>query len=338
MQGTVLHAPGDVRYEQRPDPTILEPTDAVVRTVVTCVCGSDLWPYRGIDDVTGARAIGHEYCGIVERVGEEVRNVRPGQFVIGGFGASDNTCPHCLAGFQSHCVRGRATTGCQSELIRIPLAEGTLVATPEMPSDDLVPSLLSLSDVMSTGWHAAVSAGVEPGMTVAVVGDGAVGLSGVLAAAQLGAERLIAMSRHESRQKLAVEFGATDIVTERGADGAAAVMKLTDGVGADAVLECVGTDESMLQALDSVRPGGVVGCVGVPHGVELPARDMFFRNIGIRGGPAPVRQYLPDLLDRVWNRKIEPGKVFDLELPLGQVADAYRAMDERRAIKVLLRP
>lgn len=252
--------------------------------------------------------------------------------------ASDNTCPNCRAGIQTACLNVRGYDGCQSELIRVPWADGTLVATPEQPADDLIPSLLALSDVMGTGWHAAVSAGVKPGMTVAVVGDGAVGLCGVLAASQLGADRIIAMSRHASRQHLAMDFGATDIVDERGDDGIARIKKLTDGIGADAVLECVGTGESMLQALRSTRAGGVVGCVGVPHGVEIPAREMFFANVGLRGGPAPVRQFLPDLLDRVWRRRIDPGKVFDMTLPLDQVADGYRAMDERRAIKVLLRP
>ena len=338
MRGAILHAPGDVRCEERTEPTILEPTDAIVRTVAICVCGSDLWPYRGIDAVNQARPIGHEYCGVVEQVGEAVSAVQPGQFVIGGFSASDNTCPHCRAGMHISCEQSTGYDGCQSELIRIPLADGTLVATPEQPSEELVPSLLALSDVMATGWHAAVSAGVRPGMTVAVVGDGAVGLSGVLAASQLGADRVIAMSRHAQRQQLAEGFGATDIVSERGEDGVARIKDLTDGVGADAVLECVGTGESVVQALRSTRPGGMVGWVGAPHGVEVSLGDTFWQNVGVRGGPAPVRNYLPDLLDRVWNGRIEPGKVFDLELPLDQVAEAYRAMDERRAIKVLLRP
>ena len=338
MRGAILHAPGDVRYEERPDPVIIKPTDAIVRTVATCICGSDLWPYRGIDEVTQPWAIGHEYCGIVEQVGSAVTSVKPGQFVIGGFVASDNTCPNCRAGVQTSCLQGTGYDGCQSELIRIPLADGTLVATPKLPPEDLIPSLLTLSDVMSTGWHAAVSAGVMPGMTVAVVGDGAVGLCGVLAASQLGAERVIAMSRHQPRQQLARDFGATDIVAERGDEGIARIKELTDGVGADAVLECVGTGESMLQALRSTRPGGMVGWVGAPHGVEVPIQDLFWPNVGLRGGPAPVRHYLPDLLDRVWNRRIDPGKVFDMVLPLEQVAAGYRAMDERRAIKVLLRP
>ena len=327
-----------MRYEERPDPVIAESTDAIVRTLATSVCGSDLWPYRGVDQVTRTWAIGHEYCGIVEQVGDAITAVQPGQFVVGGFLASDNTCPNCRAGFQSHCRQSTGYDGCQSELIRIPLADGTLVAAPEQPPDDLIPSVLTLSDVMATGWHAAVSAGVEPGMTVAVVGDGAVGLCGVLAASQLGADRVIAMSRHRPRQQLAREFGATDIVTERGEEGIARIMESTNGVGADAVLECVGTGESTLQALRSIRPGGMVGWVGVPHGVDLSMRDLFWRNVGVRGGPAPVRRYLPGLLDLVWNRKIDPGKVFDLVLPLEQVAEGYRAMDERRAIKVLLRP
>ncbi len=338
MRGTILHAPGDVRFEERPDPVIKEPSDAIVRTVAACVCGSDLWPYRGFNEFSEPWAIGHEYCGIVEEVGDSVTSVRPGQFVIGGFMASDNTCPNCRAGFQTSCQNVTGYDGCQSEYIRIPMADGTLVATPDQPADDLIPSLLTLSDVMATGWFAAVSSGVQPGMTVAVVGDGAVGLCGVLAAAEMGAERVIAMSRYETRQQLAKEFGATEIVVERGDEGIARIKDLTDGIGADAVLECVGTNDSMLQALRSIRPGGIVGYVGSPHGVELPVKEMFFSHVGLRGGPAPVREFLPDLLDRVWSGRIDPGKVFDAELPLEQVADAYRAMDQREAIKVLLRP
>ena len=338
MRGTILYGPGDVRVEDRPDPVIQQPTDAVIRTVATCVCGSDLWPYRGIDPVKRPRAYGHEYVGIVEEVGAAVSKVRPGQFVVGGFYASDGTCPHCQAGFPFSCVQSTPFDGCQSELIRIPLADGTLVATPEQPAPDLVPSLLALSDVMSTGWHAAVTAGVRPGMTVAVVGDGAVGLCAVLAARELGAERIIAMSRHEPRQAIATEFGATDIVAERGDDGVAAVTELTGGIGADAVCEAVGTTESINQAVQIIRPGGMVGVVGLPHDADLPVPRMFFRNVGFKGGPASVPAYLPDLMPRVWDRRIEPGRVFDLELPLEKVAEAYQAMDERRAIKVLLRP
>jgi threonine dehydrogenase-like Zn-dependent dehydrogenase len=333
-----MYGAGDVRFEQRPEPAIIEPTDAVIRTVAACICGSDLWRYRGIDPVPRPTPIGHEYCGIVEEVGSAVASVRPGQFVVGGFLASDNTCPTCRYGVQSNCAQVRGYDGCQAEAIRIPLADGTLVAMPEQPPEELIPGLLALSDVMATGWHAAVSAGVGPGMTAAVVGDGAVGLCGVLAASALGAARVIAMSRHASRQELARAFGATDIVAERGDEGIARIRELTEGVGADAVLECVGTGESALQALRSTRPGGMVGWVGAPHGVEFSIQDSFWRNVGVRGGPAPVRKYLPELMERVWSRRIDPGRVFDLTLPLAQVAEGYRAMDERRAIKVLLRP
>lgn len=338
MRGTILYGAGDVRVEDRPDPVIQEPTDAIVRTVATCVCGSDLWPFRGIDKVRRPRAYGHEYVGVVEEVGSAVSTVRPGQFVVGGFYASDGTCPHCQAGFPFSCINSTPYDGCQSELIRIPWADGTLVAAPEQPRAELVPSLLALSDVMSTGWHSAMLARVQPGMTVAVVGDGAVGLCAVLAARELGAGRIIAMSRHAPRQAIATEFGATDIVAERGEEGVAAVMDLTDGVGADAVCEAVGTSDSMEQAVRVARPGGMVGVVGVPHSVELPVSQMFFRNVGFQGGPASVPAYLPDLMSRVWDGRIAPGKVFDLELPLEQAPEAYRAMDERRAIKVLLRP
>jgi len=282
--------------------------------------------------------MGHEYCGIVEEVGSAVVSVRPGQFVIGSFFASDNTCPNCHAGYQSSCRHRELVAGAQAPLLRVPLADGTLVATPDIPSDDLIPSLLAVSDVLGTGWFAADAAGVRPGMTVAVVGDGAVGLLGVLAAKQMGAERIAAMSRHEKRQKLAQEFGATDIVTERGDEGVARIKDLTDGIGADAVLECVGTQESMMQAIRSTRAGGSVGYVGVPHGVELNGEELFYSHVRLHGGPAPVRRFLPELIDRVWNRRINPGKVFDLTLPLDRVAEGYRAMDERRAIKTLLLP
>ena len=337
MRGAVLHAPGDVRLEEIDDPEITEPTDAIIRISATCVCGSDLWDYRGINPVTRPAPIGHEYCGIVEETGSGVMSVKPGQFVIGSFFASDNTCPNCRAGFQSSCQHREFVGGAQAERLRVPLADGTLVATPEPPDEDLIPSLLALSDVMGTGWFAAVAANVQPGMTVAVVGDGAVGLLGVLSAVRLGAERVIAMSRHEPRQKLAHEFGATDIVTERGDEGVARIRDMTAGIGADAVLECVGTGESMTQALRSTRPGGFVGYVGVPHGVNLPGEELFYSHVGLRGGPAPVRRFLPELIAQVWDGRIDPGKVFDLTLPLDQVAEAYRAMDERRAIKTLFR-
>ena len=347
MKATILHAPRDIRVEEVPDPSIVAPTDALVRVTAACVCGSDLWPYRGINEVKEPTRIGHEFVGIVEEIGTEVSTVRPGDFVIAPFMYSDNTCPHCLAGIQSACSTGGfwggqdrdgvMVDGGQGEYARVPLADGTLVATPEVPSDDLVPSLLTLSDVMGTGWHAAVAAGVEKGDTVVVVGDGAVGLCGVLAAAQLGACRIVAMSRHESRQKIAAQFGATDIVEARGDDAVSAVKDVTDGVGADAVLECVGTGEAMTTAIQSTRPGATVGYVGVPHGVELPVRSMFSRNVGVAGGIAPVRAYLPMLRDLVLAGDIDPGVVFDLQVPLTDAAEAYAAMDERRTIKSLIR-
>jgi threonine dehydrogenase-like Zn-dependent dehydrogenase len=340
MRGVILHAPGDVRAEHREDPNIEQPTDAIIRLAATCVCGSDLWPYRGIEAVDGPAPMGHEYVGIVEEVGGDVLTVRPGQFVIGSFFASDNTCEICQAGYQSSCVHRvpMGSIGTQAELARVPLADGTLVATPEVPSCDLVPSLLAASDVLGTGWFGAVAADVQPGKTVAVVGDGAVGLLSVLAARQFGAERIIAMSRHEPRQKLALEFGATDIVTERGDEGVAAVKELTNGLGAHSVIEAVGTQESIMQAIRSARPGGHVGYVGVAHGVELPGEELFFSHVHLHGGPAPVRHFLPDLIGLICDRAIHPGRVFDLTLPLVQAAEGYRAMDERRAVKTLLRP
>jgi threonine dehydrogenase-like Zn-dependent dehydrogenase len=340
MRGAILHAPRDVRVEQREDPKIEQPTDAVIRLAATCVCGSDLWPYRGIEPVDGPAPMGHEYAGIVEEAGRDVRTIKPGQFVIGSFFASDNTCEICRAGYQSSCLHREpmGAIGTQAELARIPLADGTLVATPDVPSDDLVPSLLAASDVLGTGWFGAAAANVQPGKTAAVVGDGAVGLLAVLAARQLGAERIIAMSRHEPRQKLALEFGATDIVTERGDDGVTAIKELTGGLGAYSVIEAVGTQESMMQALRSTRPGGHVGYVGVAHDVQLPGQELFFSHVHLHGGPAPVRRLLPDLINLIMRGEIDPGRVFDLELPLTEAAEGYRAMDERRAIKTLLHP
>ena len=338
MKGAVLYSPRDVRFEDRADPIILKPTDAVIRIAATCVCGSDLWPYRGAQPIKQPAPMGHEYCGIVEEVGSGVKSVKPGQFVIGSFFASDNTCPHCHHGYQTSCQQREAVVGAQAPFLRVPLADGTLVPTTDLPSDDLIPSLLALSDVMGTGWFAADAACVRPGSTIAVVGDGAVGLLAVLSARQMGAERIIAMSRQGARQKLAREFGATDIVTERGDAGVARIMELTNGVGADSVLECVGTPESMTQAICATRPGGCLSYVGVPHGVELDGAALFFTHVRRHGGPAPVRRYLPDLIDLVLRGEIDPGKVFDLTLPLDQVAQGYRAMDERRAIKTLLQP
>jgi len=335
-----MHAPGDVRVEDREYPAIAAPSDAIIRLAATCVCGSDLWPYRGIEPVDEPRPMGHEYVGIVEEVGDEVNSIKPGQFVIGSFFASDNTCEICRAGYQTSCVHREpaAPGGAQAQYLRVPLADGTLVATPDVPSADLIPSFLAASDVLGTGWFGAAAAQAGPGKTVAVVGDGAVGLLAVLAAKQLGAERIIAMSRHESRQKLALEYGATDIVTERGDKGVARIKELTGGLGAHSVVEAVGTQESMMQAIRSTRPGGHVGYVGVSHGVALDGQDLFFSHVHLHGGPAPVRQYLPTLIELIWSRSIDPGKVFDLELPLDEAAEAYRAMDERRAIKVLLQP
>ncbi|NUP49786.1 MAG: zinc-dependent alcohol dehydrogenase family protein [Catenulispora sp.] len=337
MRGVVMHAPGDVRVEQRDDPKIVEPTDAVIRMSASCVCGSDLWPYRGTDGLPAPTPMGHEYAGIVEEVGADVRTIRPGQFVIGSFFASDNTCEICRAGYQSACVHRQPVRGAQAQYQRVPLADGTLVATPEVPDADLVPDYLAASDVLGTGWFGATAAQAGPGKTVAVVGDGAVGLLAVLAARQLGAERIIAMSRHEPRQKLALEFGATDIVTERGEEGVARIKELTNGLGAHSVIEAVGTQQSMAQALGSTRPGGHVGYVGVSHDVALDGRALFYSHVHLHGGPAPVRQYLPQLIKLIGDRTIEPGKVFDLEVPLEQAAEGYKAMDERRAIKTLLR-
>lgn len=337
MRGVVMHAPGDVRVEEREKPTITRPTDAVIRIAATCICGSDLWPYRGANEVDHD-PMGHEYVGVVEEIGAEVQTLKVGDFVVGSFMASDNTCEICQAGYQSRCVHvvpmGRY--GTQAEYALIPHADGTLVVTPGQPDADLIPSLLAASDVLGTGWFAAVAAEVGPGKTVAVVGDGAVGLLGILAARELGAERIIAMSRHTDRQALAREFGATDIVSERGDAGVARIKELTNGLGAHSVIEAVGTQESMMQAIRSTRPGGHVGYVGVSHDVALPGDELFFSGVHLHGGPAPVRRFLPELIQLIWDRKIDPGKVFDLTLPLEEAAEGYRAMDERRATKVLL--
>jgi hypothetical protein len=345
----LIHGPRDIRVENVPDPQVRLPGDAVVRVVAACVCGSDLWPYRGVTETDEPHRIGHEFVGVVEDIGSEVESLRVGDFVIAPFALSDNTCVHCRNGVHTSCVHGAWWGGedehglpidaGQGEAVRVPMADGTLVPTPGLPDDAMVPSLLTLSDVMGTGHHAARAAGVGPGTSVVVVGDGAVGLCAVLAARRLGAERVIAMSRHADRQAVAREFGATDIVEERGDEGVARVSDLLGGSGADAVLECVGTKESMQQALDAARPGGRVGYVGVPAGgAELPIRQLFSTNVSVGGGVAPVRAYLDELLKDVLSGAIEPGRVFDLELPLEQVVDAYAAMDERRSIKTLLRP
>ena len=340
MRGAVIHAPGDVRFEDRADPKLEQPTDAIIRMSATCVCGSDLWDYRGINPVTQPTPMGHEYVGIVEETGSDVTTIKPGQFVIGSFFASDNTCEICRAGYQTSCLHREyvGANGAQAQYLRVPLADGTLVATPDVPDAKLVPSLLAASDVLGTGWFGAVAADVQPGKTVAVVGDGAVGLLAVLAAQQLGADQIIAFSRHEPRQRLARQFGATDIVTERGDDGVARIKDLTNGLGAHSVIEAVGTQQSIMQAIRSTRPGGHVGYVGVSHDVSLPCQELFYSHAHLHGGPAPVRRFLPDLINRIWTQQIDPGKVFDLTLPLDQVAEGYKAMDERRAIKTLLEP
>lgn len=349
MRATVLYGPGDVRIEEVADPQLCADTDAIVRVVAACVCGSDLWSYRGITPITGPRRMGHEFVGVVESVGASVASIRPGDFVIAPFYYCDMTCVHCRNGVSTSCINGGwwgtpdrsggRVDGGQGEKVRVPLADGTLVATPSYPNDDLIPSLLSLTDVMCTGHHAAVSAGVGPGRSVVVVGDGAVGLCGVAAAQRLGASRIVAMSRHESRQNLAREFGATDTVAERGDAGVNAIIDIFDGIGPDCALEAVGTRESMDQAIRTVRPGGKIGYVGVPSaGAELGIQTLFGKNISVSGGVAPVRNYLDDLLVDVWSGAITPGRVFDAELPLADVAEAYAAMDERRSIKVLLRP
>ena len=332
-----MYAPGDVRVEDRENPTILEPTDAIIKLAASCICGSDLWPYRGAEPVQDA-PMGHEYAGVVTEIGADVKNIKVGDFVVGSFFTSDNTCEFCQAGYQSHCVHRTlmGTIGTQAEYARVPQADGTLVATPGQPDVDLIPSLLAASDVLGTGWFAAVAAEAGPGKTVVVVGDGAVGLLGVLAARELGAERVIAMSRHADRQELARKFGATDIVEERGDEGVARIKQLTGGLGAHSVIEAVGTQEAMMQAIHSTRPGGHVGFVGVSHDVSIAGDELFMAGVHIHGGPAPVRRFLPELVQLIWDRKIDPGKVFDLTLPLEQAAEGYQAMDERTATKVLL--
>ncbi len=341
MRAAVFNGPGSVEVADRPDPVIVDPTDAIVRVVLACVCGSDLWYWRGQSE-HAVGSIGHEFIGTVEEVGAQVGSVSVGDLVIAPFIFSDMSCPHCLNGSTISCVRGGnfgngVVDGGQGEAVRVPLAGSTLVAVPGSGHpDETLKSFLALSDVMATGHHAAVSAGVKPGDTVAVVGDGAVGLCAVLASKRLGAERVIALSRQPERQKLALEFGASDIVEVRGDGANQAVMELTRGIGADAALECVGTAESIATAAAIARPGSVVGIVGVPHG-EVPFVGTFFRNVGWRGGPAPARIYIPDLLADVLSGSINPGLVFDYETDLDHIADAYRVMDERRAIKSLIR-
>ena len=338
MRATTIHAPRDIRVSEVPDPEITSPTDAIVKVTAGCICGSDLWPYRGENEIKAGSTIGHECVGVVEEVGSDVTSFRPGDFVIVPFDHCDNTCAHCRAGVQSACENLGFTVSGQAEYALVTQAEGSLVKTEGMPDDSMIRSLLTLSDVMATGWHAAVAAGVREGGTAVVVGDGAVGLCGVLAASVMGAEKVVVMSRHEPRQRIARNFGATHVVAERGDAGEEAIREITGGVGADAVLECVGTDQAIKTAFAIARPGSTVGFVGVPHGVELPVRRMFQRNVGLAGGMAPVRAYLPELLKLVLDGTIDPGQVFDTTLPLDEVADGYRAMDERRSIKVLIQP
>lgn len=339
MRATTIHAARDIRLSDVDLPTIGAPTDAVIKVAAGCICGSDMWPYRGENPIDAGSTIGHECVGVVEEVGSAVTSFKPGDFVIVPFCHSDNTCVHCRAGMTSACEHLGFTVSGQAEYSLVTQAEGSMVRA-EPPGDDeaLLKSLLTLSDVMPTGWHAAVAAGVRRGGTAVVVGDGAVGLCGVLAASVMGAEKVVVMSRHASRQEIAKTFGATHVVAERGEEGEEAIRDITGGVGADAVLECVGTDQSMQTAFAIARPGSRVGFVGVPHGVELPVRRMFQKNVGLFGGMAPVRAYLEELLPMVLDRSIDPGLVFDSVRPLDEVADGYRDMDERRATKVMLLP
>ena len=349
MRATVIHGERDIRLEEVAHPELSTGGDAIVRVVAACVCGSDLWPYRGVTPTNEPKRIGHEFVGIVESIGAEVSTVAVGDFVIAPFYDCDMTCQNCLNGVSTSCLHGGwwgaddrlggFADGAQGEFVRVPHADGSLVATPEQPREEQIAGLLSLADVMGTGHHAALSGGVKAGSTVVVVGDGAVGLCAVIAAKRLGASRIVTMSRHADRQALAREFGATDIVEERGDEGVEKIKAMFDGIGADCVLECVGTKESMDQAIRSTRPGGTVGYVGVPNGgSELPIRTLFGSNVGINGGVAPVRNYIEELLPEVLSGSINPGRVFDLTLPLAEVAEAYAAMDERRATKVMLLP
>nr|WP_026181822.1 zinc-dependent alcohol dehydrogenase family protein [Alloscardovia criceti] len=339
MKATFMYDPGDVRVEEVERPNIQEPTDAVIKMVSTCVCGSDLWSWRGLEgEQTEPRRMGHEYVGVVEEVGADVTSVKPGDYVVGSFCLSDGTCAVCEAGYPSRCMHGGFVGEAQAQYLRVPLADGTLVATPGVPTQEQIVDLTAASDVLGTGWFAADEAKARPGKTIVVVGDGAVGLSAVLAAKQLGASRIIAMSRHADRQALAKEFGATDIVEERGEAGVAKIKELTNGVGADGVVEAVGTQESMMQAIACCRPGGYVGYVGVSHGVQLDGGQLFFSEVHLMGGPAPVRKYLPELIHLIFDGKIHPGKVFTKTVDLDDIAEGYKAMDERKAIKVLVRP
>ncbi len=338
-----MHGAGDVRIENVPDPSIIKPTDAVVKVTRACICGSDLWPYKSMEPADAGRVMGHEAIGIVDSIGSEVRAVKVGDLVVMPFAWSDGTCEFCRRGLQTSCLHGgffgtEEIAGAQAEAVRIPLADGTLFVLPAK-DNGVLPSLLTLSDVMGTGHHAAVSAKVGPGKIVAVVGDGAVGLCGVIAAKRLGAEQIIIMGHHSDRIALAKEFGATDVVSERGDQGIERVRELTGGLGAHSVLECVGYSQSMLTAISIARAGGAVGRVGVPQDETIPgAEPSFYNNITIAGGPAPVRAYIDELLPDVLEGRIEPGRVFDRTVDLDGVPDGYRAMDERESIKVMVTP
>ncbi|HEV8138706.1 MAG TPA: zinc-dependent alcohol dehydrogenase family protein [Pyrinomonadaceae bacterium] len=344
MRATVMYKPGDVRIEKVPDPRLINPTDALVKVTRACVCGSDLWPYKSMEPSEKGVVMGHEAIGVVEDVGKDVRKVKRGDFVIMPFAWSDGTCEFCAKGLQTSCVHGgffgnEEVEGAQAEAVRVPLADGTLLALPVAKDEALMPSLLTLSDVMGTGHHAAVSAKVAPGKIAAVVGDGAVGLCGVIAAKRLGAEQIIMLGHHRDRITLAQEFGATDVVKERGAEAVARVLEMTDGLGAHSVLECVGLEQSMTTALGIVRAGGAVGRVGVPQDTKIPLADeSFFKNVHLAGGPAPVRAYIEELLPDVLEGRIEPGRVFNQTTNLDGVPDGYRAMNDREAIKVLIEP
>jgi threonine dehydrogenase-like Zn-dependent dehydrogenase len=344
MRATVMYGAGDVRIENVPDARLVEPTDAVVTVTRACICGSDLWPYKAMEPSEKGRVMGHEAIGIVESVGKDVRNLKRGDLVVMPFAFSDGTCAFCHEGLNTSCVHGgffgnEEIAGAQAEAVRVPLADGTLYALPVGRDDALLPSLLTLSDVMGTGHHAAVAARVGPGKTVAVVGDGAVGLCGVIAARRLGAEQIIILGRHADRIALAREFGATDVVSERGDEAIERVRELTNGFGAHSVLECVGLDQSMLTAVGIARPGGAVGRVGVPQGETMPAsQPAFYNNVTVSGGPAPVRAYIEELLPDILEGRIEPGRVFDRVVGLDEVPDGYRAMNEREALKVMVRP
>ena len=345
MRATLMYSAGDVRIDNVPDATLVDPTDALIRVTRACICGSDLWPYKDLPPTPAGRPMGHEAIGIVEAIGAEVRTLKRGDLVVMPFAYSDGTCALCHDGLQTSCVHGGffgvggAAGGAQAEALRVPLADGTLFPLSVGEDDALMPSLLTLSDVMGTGHHAAVTARVGPGKSAAVVGDGAVGLCGVIAAKRLGAERILILGRHPDRIALARAFGATDVVSERGEAAVERVRTLTAGLGVHAVLECVGSDQAMATAMAIARPGGAIGRVGVPHYETIPgAQPAFYHNVTVSGGPAPVRAYITELLPDVLDGRIEPGRVFDRVLGLEDVPDGYRAMDAREAIKVMVKP